>query len=431
MNSALLDHPATKRIVFASIAAVLFAGIVAAATKADDTKIGEGRLTAHGRAAITALDGARREVTGVVALHSGDTVEALDGAMTIDLPDGSTIEGRPAYRTSAATRVKIARPAELLDGDLLVVAKNGTDVLAAGNRIRLDPSSGTPNAMRASRSLAVDTSVFRGSATLDSAGQMRPIPALRALDVSALGRPPMTPSPLDLDENDVWVRRFLGDAIDLNHTLDQYIASSVTLGTANASTPTYYKTLLPSLANEPALTADLLTKTRHAPIDTIIGGAIAGLSRKGDFVKRWNDVFAFKDAGARWGLVALDQNVDSSALLREVQSALNTVPLSFALRGPTTNGTTPTTGQFSGSTTTTEPTGNAGPTTQPSPPPTSPTVPPPTVPSPTLPPPTVPTLPPPTTPTVPVPQTGDPVVDGLVDNVNQLLGTAVGQPPNS
>ncbi|HEX4821092.1 MAG TPA: hypothetical protein VFV00_12895 [Acidimicrobiales bacterium] len=425
----LADHPATKRIAFAVIAAVLFAGIVAAATKSDDGNVGEGRLTAHGRAAVTDVNGARREVSGVVALHSGDTVEAIDGAMTIDLPDGSTIEGRPAFKRSAATRVKVARPAELMDGDLLVVAKNGTDLVAAGNRLHLDAAHGSPNAMRASRSLAVDASVYRGQAAFDSAGQVRIIPALRALDVSVLGRPPMDFAPLALDENDAWDRRFLGDAIDLDHTLDSYIQSSVTLGTANATTPAYYRSLVPSLANESGLTADLLASSPHSPIDTIIGGAIAGLGHQGDFADRWRRVFAFKDAGARWGLVALDQQVEGAALLREVQSALNTAPLSFAAaRRPA--GATPTTGPTSttGPTTTT-PTG-AGPTTQP--PPTSPTTPPPTVPSPTLPPPTLPTLPPPTTPTVPqVPQTGDPVVDGVVNSVNQLLGAVVGQPPSS
>ena len=126
------------------------------------------------------------------------------------------------------------------------------------------------------------------------------------------------------------------DAIDLQRTLDSYIQSSVTLGTANSRTPGYYRSLVPSLTNEAGLTPELLASSPHSPIDTIIGGAIAGLSQKGDFAKRWDDVFAFKDAGAKWGLVALDQNVESAALLREVQSALNTAPLSFALRGSTT-----------------------------------------------------------------------------------------------
>ena len=429
MMTELVDHPATKRIAFALIAAVLFAGVVAAATKSDEGNVGEGRLTAHGRAAVTDATGLRREVSGVVSLHSGDIVEAIDGTMTIDLPDGSTIEGRPAFKRSASTRVKVARPAELLEGDLLVVAKNGTDVLAAGNRMHLDPARGSPNAMRASRSLAVDASVYRGRVTFDSAGQVRTIPALRALDVSVLGRPPMDFSPLALDGNDGWDRRFLGDAIDLDSTLDGYINSfSATLGTANATTPAYYRSLVPILANESGLTPDLLASTPHSPIDTIIGGAIAGLGHQGDFATRWRDVFAFKDAGARWGLVALDQQVESAALLREVQSALNTAPLSFAAAARRSAGPTPTTAPPSTTgTTTTQPTGG-GPTTQP--PPTSPTVPPPTVPPPpTIPTPTLPTLPPPTTPTVP--PTGDPVIDGVVNTVNQLLGTMVGQPPSS
>ena len=401
--SALTDHPATRRIAFAAVATALFAGIVAAATKSDDLAIGEGRLTARGRAAVIALDGRRREVTGTVALHTGETVEAVEGTMTIDLPDGSTVEGRPAAKASDPTRVKIAHPVELMAGDLLVTSKNGTDVVAAGNVIRLDDGAGTQNAMRVSRSLAVDATVYRGAVAFDSAGQTRAVPALRALEVAALGRPPSGPTPLRIDDSDAWDQRFLGDAIELGHTLDGYSATySRSLGTANASAPAYYRSLLPSLADEPDFTAELLASTPHPSGETVVGAAIAALSRRASFTQRWHDVFAFRDAGATWGLVALDQGVATGPLLAEVQNALNNTPFPFALGGVTT----------------TVPAGGAGPTT--------------TTPSTTQPGgPTTTTTPPPSTPTtlVPAPPTGQPIVDGLVQDVNELLGGLVPPPP--
>jgi len=401
--ATLVEHPATKRIAIATVAVVLFAGIVAATTKSDDGSVGEGRLTAHGRAAVTSVTGARHEVTGVVALHTGETVEAIEGTMSVELPDGSTVEGRASYKASDATRLKIVRPVELLAGDLLVVAKNGTDVLAAGNRIHLDESVDGDNAMRVTRSLAVGAGVYRGSVSFDSAGQVRSVAALRSLEVTSLGRP-TSPTALRVDDGDAWDRRFLGEAIDLGHTLDKYAASyTETLGTANSGSPAYYRSLLPSLADEAGFTADLLAESPHQPGDTIIGAAIAALSRRGGFAQRWHDVFAFRDARATWGLVALDQGVAGGPLLAEVQNALNQTPFPFAQGAPPTSALTPTTGTTAPSTpTTTQPGGPT--TTQPPPPPTT---------------------------LAPVPPTGSPLVDGLVNDVNQILGGIVPKPSGS
>jgi hypothetical protein len=391
----------------ASVAALLFAGIVAVATKDNTGGIGDARLTAKGRAAVTSLTGQRREVSGVVALHRGETVEAVDGVMTVELPDGSTVEGRPSFENSEPTQLKIAQPVELLAGDLLVTASNGADVLADGNRVHLDDGIDGASAARVSRSLAVDAEVYRGSATLDSAGQVRPLPALRAIEVAALGRPPSAPSPLRLDDADPWDRRFLGDAIDLGHTLDSYAATyTSTLGTANARTPGFYLALLPSLANQADFTADLLVSMPHTPGDTVVGSAIAGLSRRTSFAQRWRDVFTFRDAGATWGLVALDQGVATDPLLSEVQNALNNTGFQFAQGAAPTTGTTAITGGSSPTTTSTT-SGRGGTTTT-----TSPA--------------------PPTSTLVPVPPTGSPLVDGVVNQVNQLLGGAAGgRPPGS
>jgi len=398
--------PATRRIAIATVAVVLFAGVVAVATgTGSGGGVGEARLTTKGRASVTDVNGVRRTVTGTVALHRGETVEAIEDAMTIELPDGSTVEGRPGFKSSDATRVKIAQPVELLTGDLLVTATSGTDVDSGGNRVHLDSAVDRPSAARLARSLAVAAAVYRGTATLDSAGQQRVIPALRALEVSALGRPPSAPGALKIDEQqtDPWDRRFLGEAIDLGHTLSNY--SSVytrTLG-GNGVTLAAYTEVLPGLAEEREFTNALLAESPSDSGERFIGAAIASLSRKGTFSERWRATFGFRAAGANWGFVALDQGVASDPLLRAVEDAINVTQFAFVVaQGPPSTATTvtPPTG-VTPTTTTTTTTGGPTPTTPPPPPPT--------------------TL---------VPPTGSPIVDGIVSNVNDLLnGLAGGDPP--
>ena len=406
MRGELLAHPATRRIAIASVATVLFAGIVAVATRSGSSGgVGEARLSTKGRASVTAVDGQRRTVTGTVALHRGETVEAVEAAMTIELPDGSTIEGRPGFKSSDATRVKVAQPVELLAGDLLVTATAGTDVDSAGNRVHLDSAIDGVSAARLSRSLAVGAAVYRGAATFDSAGQTRAIPALRAIEVSALGRPPSSASPLKIDESqtDPWDRRFLGEAIDLGNTLANY--SNVytrTLG-GNGVTVGAYASVLPGLADEREFTNALLADSPSDSGEKFIGAAIASLSRKGTFVDRWRATFAFRSAGASWGFVALDQGVASDPLLRAVEDAINVTDFAFVpARPPSTAGTSPPA------------TGGAPTTTPPGTPPPTPTT-------------AAPPTPPPST--TLVPPSGSPVVDGIVKSVNDLLVGLVGDDP--
>ena len=400
-------HPATRRIAIASVALLLFAGIVAVMTR-DRGGVGDARLSTNGRALVTGVNGQRRTVTGTVALHRGETVESVEGAMTLELPDGSTLEGRPRFKSSDPTRVRIAQPVELLAGDLLVMATEGSSVDSGGNRVHFDQAGEEPSAARLSRSLAVGAAVYRGAATFDSAGQTRVIPALRTLQVSALGRPPLVPSPLLVDDaqTDPWDRRFLGEAIDLGHTLDSYsTAYTQTLGAGSGATVGAYADVLPGLADEAEFNNALLAASPHPSGETFIGAAIASLSRRGSFADRWRAAFAFHDAGANWGFVALDQGVAREPLLSAVQSALDATPFQFARAAQASSPTTTTTAPAptGGGPTTTRPGG--GPTTTAPPPPPEPTTPPTT------------TL---------VPPTNSPVIDGIVKDVDDLLDDLIG-----
>ncbi|HEY2814352.1 MAG TPA: hypothetical protein VGJ03_12870 [Acidimicrobiales bacterium] len=332
----LAHRPATIRVAIASIAFVLFAGVVAVLTHHEGLSPGEARLQTDGSATVVGADGQQRTVHGTLLVHNGDVVEATRGAMKLDLPDGSTVEGRPPLTTDQAdaqpTRVKVDQPVEVLAGDALVTTSKSTDVDADGNRVHLDRGAGNVAAARVSRSLAVVAGVYQGNVTLDSAGQQRTIPALRQLDVATLGRPAAAPRALHVTSGDPWDRRFLGEAIDVGSTLDNYVRGySSTLTPGDGRTIGFYQGLLPALSKQTDFTASMLDNERVSnPGDTLVGAVIATLGQRNGFTQRWNDVFAFHDDGAGWGLVALDQGVASDPLLQAVQNALNATPLQFA-----------------------------------------------------------------------------------------------------
>jgi hypothetical protein len=447
----LAQRPAAIRVAIALISFVLFAGVVAVAMHEPGLGPGEARLHTDGVANVLSPNGEQKPVRGTVRVHSGDVVEALKGDMKLDLSDGSTVEGRPALDTHSAaaqnTKVKIAQPVEVLAGDALVTTSKGTDVDAAGNRVHLERATDGQTAARITRGLAVEAGVYHGQATLDSAGQQRTIVALRQFDVATLGRPSPGARPLQVNGGDPWDRRFLGEAMDLSDTLGGIASSySQTLTVGEGRTVGFYRNLLPSLSGQADFSTQLLDDKRMSdPGNTLIGAAIASLGNRNGFDQRWNNVFSFRDAGAGWGLVAMDQGVASGPLLQAVEAALNGSPFPFAAaaaaRAPSPSGTTGTTVGGAGGTSSTSPgstassSGSSGTGGSPGTPGTpGTTLPPGSPPSPTLPPgPTLPTLPPilPPPGTQPPPTgsstgpTGNPVVDGVVNDVNNALNNTV------
>lgn len=404
-----LYTPAARRVAIASVVVVLIAGITAEATY-DQAGIpaGGARLTASGAALVVRSDGTRFEVRGASAsLRRGDVVESIEGSMVIELADGSTLEGRVGRRSADATRLRISSPVDLQSGELLVAAPTSESIDAAGNLFRLDNGIA-----RLSRELAVGVSTYRGVTVLDSAGQDRSVPALRQMDVTVLGRPPTAARPLSVDPSDPWDLRYLGPAIDLTRTLDSLSrAFTGSLAPTAGQTPGFYQLLLPGVANEPSFNSALFARRIGRPQgDTLVGAAVSMLGTRGSFEQRWTATFDFFDAGAQWGLVAMDQEVASGPLVRAVEAALDRSPLQVAQPLP------PAVVSGRGAVTTTTPTTSVP--TGPSPTPTepSPTVPPPTVPPPTVPP----TVPPP-------PPTGTPIVDQVVNTVGNLLGGLLGR----
>ena len=418
-----LERPAATRVLIAAVALLLIVGVVAAVNHTDSGPPGDATLRTDGIALLTRAGLPPKTVTGTIPLLAGDGVEAVKGTITIDVHGGAQLEGRAGTGDVEGTKVRIpapGQPAELVVGELLVSAAHGVDVEADGNRVRLEPGVDSPSAARLSRSLAVGAGVYRGTATVDSAGQRRTVPALREIEVPALGRPPSEPAPLKLSSDDPWDRRYLGAAIDLGRRLEDLSKSyTATLRRTDARTVGFYRSLLPALAAETTFTQEMLPLSRDQG-EILVGGAIAALGRKAPFTDRWNQVFDFRDQGAAWGIIALDQGVSQDPLLTDLDSAVNGTGFEFAQ---------PTGARPRGSTSrTTAPPG----TTQPGPgttqPPTTSPPPPTSTPIPTTP--TIPPIVPPVTPPT-VPQPGVGPADNLVDTVNQVVGGLLGQPPPS
>jgi hypothetical protein len=374
----------------------------------DEPDVGEARLEVDGQAIVERRDGDEETVDDDTDLRSGDRVELKEGTGRMVLRGGTRMELRAGLGDAADTMVLMGEVPELEAGDLLVSSAGSTELSAADSTLRIEEG-----AARVSRALGLGVAAYEGVVHLDSAGVERSIPALREMRVAALGRAPRLPRPLDYSSDDPWDRRFLGTWIDLGRTLEA-LANGYTqnLNPGEGRTPGFFRLVLPGLDDEDDFGAELIDLDR-APGETLIGAAITDMGRKGGFRERWTSVFGFRDDGAEWGLVALDQEVAGTPLLGTIEEAVGASPLAFAA-GP---GGRVAPGSPSA------PTGEAPstPTTTPaSPPPTTPTT------QPATPPPT--TEPPPIVPEDPVTPVLEPILDPdpVVDVVEDLLGGLLG-----
>lgn len=392
--------------VRALVAVALTLAAVAPAGCADrQPKVGEARLEVDGLAIVDRQGGAQETVKDKADVRSGDRVEISEGTGRMVLRDGNRLELRAGVDDAANTMVVMAPTPVLEAGDLLVTAPRALTISAAGTTLEV-----AAGAAQVSRSLGMGVAAYDGIVHLSSAGVTRDVPALREMRVPALGRPPRLPRPLDYRASDPWDRRFLGEAIDLGRTLEA-LANGYTqnLNPGEGRTPGFFRIVLPGLDEQPAFGAELIDVTKP-PGETLIGAAITELGRRGGFVDRWRAVFGFRDQGAEWGLVALDQGVSGTPLLGAIEQAVSFSPLTFAAPPggrPVISGG----GGGSGTTTTTVPTT----------PTTTPTTTPPTTTPPTTPPTTVP--PNPLTPVLePVLEQTSDSVSGLVDGLLGVLG---------
>ena len=304
-----------RRLAIVLASAVVIAG---AGCSQDSVRSGQAVVEIAEGSRVLIGEGSQglKPVEGRRTVQLGAQVKVLAGSATVELEDGARLEVREG------SEVRLGSPIVLDAEDLLVTAgKSAVRVSAGGSEVTVS------GVARVTRDLAVSAAAYRGSVTMHSAARTLEVPALRQAEVPSLGVLPLHPEPLRYNTADPWDRRFLGTAMDLTDQLESRshgFTSSLRPG--EGQTPGFYRLLIPALEEEPAFDDDALREGRD-PGETLVGAAIAVTGKQGTFVERWTRVFTFKDEGATWGLVALDQQVsDPGALVETVDVAIGSKP---------------------------------------------------------------------------------------------------------
>ena len=286
-------------------------------------------IDVSGAAEISGGGDSRRVDPGEYELRTGDTVEILTGEGVVSLPGGGSLELRSGDGATEASQVRLDEVPTLVAGDALLIAGDEERVVEAGGA-RLSLVDG---AARLSRSTGAIFAVYQGAATLSSGGRRLEggLPPLRQVVVADAGLLPLRPSPLSFGAApDPWDRRFLGDAIDLGDTLARRSTGFTTL-LPDDLVPNvfFFQAVLPGLLQEPAFDQALLDGQQRPVGETLVGAAIALVGDVGTFESRWHEVFRLREAGASWGVVALDQGADRAPLLDVLDDAAERSPLLF------------------------------------------------------------------------------------------------------
>lgn len=423
-GSSLTKPSRTLPIVAAVLA--LTVGLVVAGTRDDGPGPGEAIVEVDGLARVVDAEGEAREVSGRTRLGPGDRFTLERGTARFELADEVRYEALGPSGDEAGTEVEMALQPRLRTGRLLVSAPSGTTVRSGSGTVSL----GVGSVARVTQTLAARVDVFRGRAELATAGLAEPVGPLRSAEVVAEGEIGRT-RPLAYVDTDPWDRRHLAPALALDRSLGPLVAG---LRTARVD-PVALTERVRGQVDAPAA-AELapMLAARRGGLDGVVALAVVGSGERGDFDDRWARGVRFHDAGAPWGLVAMDLRADPDAVVDALTGAVDeggTAPtggeeLAGAVPDPDAPAATPTDGTATEPAAGTEDGTDAGPGTEVldgTETGVSPSTPAPVV--------TVPgtgtpiTSPPVTVPSAPLPPVTVPVVTTVVDALDDVTGGVV------
>ncbi|MEA2901373.1 MAG: putative surface-exposed virulence protein [Actinomycetota bacterium] len=398
------------------LAAIALLALGAACSGGDDDVAG--RLTVDGRAEVSSPGGKVQEERGSRSVKFGQGVKVVEGTAVIRLDRGRQLDLRTGTNVvledAADDGNRPVTQPQLLENDLLVQAPPGNRLTVSTDGTDVIVSS----AARISRGPVLVVSSYAGDVELRSGDQSTVVTALREVTVDADGRIVSGPVPLSYDADDPWDRRLLSEAIEVGNELEARSKGfSAQLGATDGRTVEFLLGLLPALGAQPAFAPTLFDPLRP-PGESLVGASIALAGSQGSFEQRWAGIFGFRDQGAQWGLVALDQGVTRAPLLSALDTAISRGPRSFeALPLPgdgdgelAAGGGSPSGGGGSSGSSGSSSGGSSGTGGSATPPVTAPVIP---------------TLPPPGPPIPPVGplDTGIPVLD---DTINALVAALTG-----
>ncbi|MCU1356924.1 MAG: hypothetical protein JWM89_2342 [Acidimicrobiales bacterium] len=309
-------------VILPLVAAMIAAAIVVAFAESGTRGpgVGEAIVTVHGSAFVDRADGTSETVTESTRLHPGDRIDIRRGRAEFELAEGVRFEGLARSTRVADTSLEMARVPTLRSGRLLVASPAGTSLHTGIADVRVEPAG----VARIARSYAVTLGSYRGSAVLSSAGIARSVPALRSVVAAATGEIGRV-RPID-QRGDRWDRRYLADAVSLDSQLAP-LARGMRVGKVDPRS--LLATVRGVLDRSPSAAAVArLVKGRPNRLDLGIALAVIGNGTRTTFAERGARALAFRDAGASWGLVAMDVRADPDAVAATMRDALDSKVLS-------------------------------------------------------------------------------------------------------
>ena len=319
---------ALRRRALASVAAVAAVAVGCSSGGGGDGPAA--RLTVNGRVEVARGGGAFEPVDESRTINVGDRLRVVEGSAVLRAGEGE-VELRPG------SELELRSPADgdgvepaLTAGKALLSADNGTTRMVAGTEV----VSVTGGSARVERDRGALVAVYRGTGAVTAGGRSLTVPALRQASVSATGELADKPVPLVYAAGEQWDQRFLADFIDLgNQLVARSNGFTAQLDPGEGHTLGFYKILFPALENEPAFN-DASFNVSRTPGENLVGLAITVQGDKGSFEERLRSVFAFRDEGAEWGLVAAEQEVPRAPLVSGVDQAIAQGPKSPAEEPP-------------------------------------------------------------------------------------------------
>ncbi|MEO6120862.1 MAG: hypothetical protein ABIW46_05435 [Acidimicrobiales bacterium] len=304
---------------------VIFAVVVAGAACSREERLtsGQARLVPGDDAQLSVGEAgdARRASPGIRTLARGTRVRVSVGTATILFANGDRIE------LGERAEVRLNDRPVLLRGEVLLVPGTSRPLTIAvgGSTVAaLGPA-------RVTRDLAVTAASYRTGLRLESAGKRLRVAPLRQVSIASLGEVPDRADPIVYRAANPWDRLYLGDAVKLAGELETRSRGfTASLARGDGRTTGFYRLLLPALEGEADFNEASLETDRPAG-ENLVGIAIALQGRGGSFRTRFREVFDFREAGASWGLVALDQGVvEAPPVMASVDQAIGRAPLAFA-----------------------------------------------------------------------------------------------------
>jgi uncharacterized membrane protein YgcG len=184
-------------------------------------------------------------------------------------------------------------------------------------------------AARLARTAGLSVGLYRGTARIDSAGVAATVHRLRRIEVPARGV--LTEAqPVRYDTADPWDQRYLTDAISLDQQLKRLLPGFMASAGPDVGRAANLAALLDPIAGMPSRRefARLVDPDRPAD-DVLVGATVSALDRGGSYADRWRAAFRFRDAGATWGLVAMDRGVGPKLVLDALGQVFEAEDLDF------------------------------------------------------------------------------------------------------